>query len=162
MQSSAPLAAPGTMRISEVADELGVSTHTLRYYERSGLIEPVDRAQSGHRRFTDEDLEWIEFLTHLRAAGLPIRKLQEYADLRRVGADTRDRRIALMEEHRDAVIRRLRALERSLTLINRKIASAKHQPWPQAERLHPPSSRDPHEADEADRGQSASVIRLSS
>ena len=119
-----------TIRISEAADELGVTTHTLRYYERAGLIDPVDRAQSGHRRFSDEDLEWLEFVTRLRAAGLPIARLQEYAKLRQAGADTAERRIELMEEHRDAVIGRLRSVERSLTLINRKIASAKLRSLP--------------------------------
>lgn len=119
------MAAPhSTKRISEVADAVGVSTHTLRYYERAGLIDRVDRAVSGHRRFTDDDLTWIEFLTHLRAAGIPIRRLQAYSELRRTGDDTEERRLALMEEHRDAVIHRINELERSLALIERGIESA--------------------------------------
>jgi DNA-binding transcriptional MerR regulator len=113
-----------TKRISEVARAVGVSTHALRYYEREGLIDPVDRAESGHRRFSDEDLSWIEFLTCLRAAGMPMRLLREYAELRRAGHDTQERRMALIEEHRVVILQRLRDLEQHLALIEEPRASA--------------------------------------
>jgi DNA-binding transcriptional MerR regulator len=111
-------------RISEVARAVGVSTHALRYYEREGLIDPVGRADSGHRRFSEEDLSWIEFLTRLRAAGMPIRRLHEYARLRRAGGDTPERRFALIEEYRDVMLQRLRELERNLAAIEDAIDSA--------------------------------------
>ena len=104
-------------RISEVARAVGVSTHALRYYEREGRIDRVDRAHSGHRRFSDRDLSWIELLTRLRAAGMPMRRLHEYAELRRAGQDTQERRMALIEEHRGVILERLRELERHLALI---------------------------------------------
>jgi DNA-binding transcriptional MerR regulator len=115
VQAAAP--SRSTKRISEVARAVGVSTHALRYYEREGLIDRVDRAGSGHRRFSDQDLSWIEFLTSMRAAGMPIRRLHEYADLRRAGLDTQARRTALIEEHRGVILDRLRELERQLALI---------------------------------------------
>ena len=108
-----------------MARAVGVSTHALRYYEREGLIDRVDRADSGHRRFSDQDLSWIEFLTRLRAAGMPIRRLHEYAELRRAGLDTQERRMALIEEHRSVILQRLRELERHLALIEEPRASAK-------------------------------------
>lgn len=113
-----------TKRISEVARAVGVSAHALRYYEREGLIDRVDRAHSGHRRFSDRDLSWIEFLTRLRAAGMPIRRLREYAELRRAGQDTKERRMALIEEHRGVILQHLSALERHLALIEGPGASA--------------------------------------
>jgi DNA-binding transcriptional MerR regulator len=111
---SATAPTQSTKRISEVARAVGVSTHALRYYEREGLIDRVDRADSGHRRFSEDDLSWIEFLTRLRAAGMSIRRLQQYAELRRAGEDTQERRLALVEEHRAAMLRRLKELERNL------------------------------------------------
>ena len=121
---AATASSSSTKRISEVARAVGVSTHALRYYEREGLIDRVDRAHSGHRRFSDEDLSWIGFLTRLRAAGMPMRRLHEYAELRRAGHDTQERRMALVEEHRVVILQRLRELERHLALIEEPRASA--------------------------------------
>jgi len=114
-------------RISEVADSVGLSTHALRYYERAGLIDPIDRAESGHRRFTEEDLAWILFVTRLRATGMPIRRLQEYAALRRRGDGTERRQIALLERHRDEVIARLRDLQQNLVVIDQTIETCRSQ-----------------------------------
>jgi DNA-binding transcriptional MerR regulator len=129
---SATTSTRSTKRISEVARAVGVSTHALRYYEREGLIDRVDRAHSGHRRFSDQDLSWIEFLTRLRAAGMPIRRLHEYAELRRAGQDTQARRMALIEEHRSVILQRLRELERHLALIDEPRASAEPGPGQEA------------------------------
>lgn len=60
--------------ISEAAAATGLSTHTLRYYERAGLmLDPIDRASSTHRRYTESDIGWVQFLTRLRSTGMPIR-----------------------------------------------------------------------------------------
>ena len=76
-----------TCSIAEAAERLGLSTDTLRYYERDGLlVETPGRAPSGHRRYTESDLGWIVLITRLRATGMPIRKVREYADLVRAGA----------------------------------------------------------------------------
>jgi DNA-binding transcriptional MerR regulator len=109
------------LTISEAAAAAGISAHTLRYYERAGLIDPIGRADSGHRRFTERDINWIVFLTKLRATGMPIRQMLEYADLVRAGGGTEQARLALLEAHRDAVRERIDALERNLELIDYKI-----------------------------------------
>ena len=109
------------MSISDAARAAGVSAHTLRYYERAGLLDPVDRAASGHRRFAEEDLERIAFLTKLRSTGMPIRQIREYADLIRAGDDTHEARLALLEEHRAAVVAQLRETAANLELIDYKI-----------------------------------------
>jgi DNA-binding transcriptional MerR regulator len=115
MTTTAPLT------ISDAARASGVSAHTLRYYERAGLLDPVDRAASGHRRYAEEDLARIQFLTKLRSTGMPIRQIRDYADLMRRGDDTHEARLALLEQHRDAVRAHLAETERNLELIDYKI-----------------------------------------
>ena len=110
-----------TLTISDAARASGVSAHTLRYYERAGLLDPVDRADSGHRRYAEDDLARIQFLTKLRSTGMPIRTVREYADLMRRGDATHAERLALLERHRDEVRARLAETERTLALVDRKI-----------------------------------------
>lgn len=110
-----------TLTISDAARASGVSAHTLRYYERAGLLDPVDRAASGHRRYAEEDLARIQFLTKLRATGMPIRQIREYIELVRVGEDTNEARMALLVAHRDAVRAHLEETERNLEIIDYKI-----------------------------------------
>ena len=82
--------------IRDVARETGLSVHTLRYYERIGLIPPVERAESGHRRYRDKDIAWFEFLRKLRATGMPIRKVREYVALQQQGDETLRERFELL------------------------------------------------------------------
>jgi DNA-binding transcriptional MerR regulator len=110
-----------TLTISDAARASGVSAHTLRYYERAGLLDPVDRAASGHRRYAPEDLVRIQFLTKLRSTGMPIRQIRAYAELMRGGDETHEARLALLEEHREAVRARLAETARNLDLIDHKI-----------------------------------------
>lgn len=107
--------------ISDAARASGVSAHALRYYERVGLLDPIDRGTNGHRRYAEEDLLRIQFLTKLRSTGMPIRRIREYAELMREGDDSHEARLALLQEHRAAVRERLAATERNLDLIERKI-----------------------------------------
>jgi DNA-binding transcriptional MerR regulator len=109
------------LSISDAARVSGVSAHTLRYYERAGLLDPVDRSESGHRRYREEDMALIAFLTKLRSTGMPIRQVREYAELMRGGADTHEARLELLERHRDAVRRRLEETAKNLDLIEWKI-----------------------------------------
>lgn len=110
-----------TLTISDAARASGVSAHTLRYYERAGLLDPVDRAASGHRRYAQEDLVRIQFLTKLRSTGMPIRQIRAYAELMRGGEETHEARLALLEEHREAVRAQLAETARNLDLIDHKI-----------------------------------------
>ena len=109
------------LTIAEAAAEAGVSVHTLRYYERAGLLTPIERNGSGHRRFSPEDLEWIVVCTRLRATGMPIRRIRQYADLVRAGDGNEAERLALLEAHREEVRERLREVRRHLELIDYKI-----------------------------------------
>ena len=99
----------------------GVSAHTLRYYERIGLLAPVGRAAGGHRRYTDADLGAVGFLTLLRQTGMPIRDMQRFVDLTRAGDHTIASRVEVLVEHREQLVGRLRQLNRHLKAIDRKI-----------------------------------------
>jgi DNA-binding transcriptional MerR regulator len=112
---SAPLS------VAEAAEASGLSAHTLRYYERAGLLEPVGRNESGHRRYDAADLERINFLSKLRATGMPIREVRRYAALMSAGEATNGERLAVLEAHRRAVAATLEATERNLELIDWKI-----------------------------------------
>jgi DNA-binding transcriptional MerR regulator len=111
------------LTIQEVAARTGLSAHTLRYYERVGLLDPVDRAPSGHRRYVEADLAGIEFLNRLRATGMTIRRMQHFAELRRRGEATTTERRVLLEEHRREVEENIRALRTDLRIVTDKIAT---------------------------------------
>lgn len=110
-----------TLTISDAAAQSGISAHTLRYWERAGLLQPVGRNGSGHRRYAEEDLDRIKFLTKLRATGMPIRQVRRYAELLNGGDKTNEERLALLEAHREAVQARLEETVVHLELIDWKI-----------------------------------------
>jgi DNA-binding transcriptional MerR regulator len=117
----------GTLSISDAAAATGVSPHTLRYYERAGLIDPVGRAGSTHRRYTGAEIEWVVFLTKLRSTGMPIRRMRQYADLVRRGEGTEVERLALLEAHRHTVRAHLEEAARNLSAIDTKIQMYKER-----------------------------------
>jgi DNA-binding transcriptional MerR regulator len=110
------------LSIREAAAQTGLSAHTLRYYERAGLLEPVRRGERGERRYAPADLDWVELLRRLRATGMPIREVRRFAELRRRGAATRDERHALLVAHRARVEARLEELTKGLEVIDGKLA----------------------------------------
>lgn len=108
--------------IAEAARCCGVSVHTLRYYERAGLVvTPVERTATGRRRYQQLDLEWITVCTRLRATGMPIKTIRDYARLVAAGHGNEQERLALMEAHRIDVIGKLAELRENLELIDHKI-----------------------------------------
>ena len=115
------------LSITEAAQASGLSAHTLRYYERTGLLAPITRNGSGHRRYREADLERISFLTKLRATGMPIREVRRYAELMKAGEATNEERLALLEAHRDAVLAGLEATARNLELVEWKISVYKER-----------------------------------
>src|SRR6516165_203870 len=110
------------MSIAEAARRTGVSVHTLRYYERAGLVvTAVGRTAGGRRRYHQLDLDWIVVCTRLRATGMPIRTIRRYAQLVSAGPGNEQERLALLEGHRADVTCRLAELQESLKLIDHKI-----------------------------------------
>ncbi|MEU9416956.1 MerR family transcriptional regulator [Streptomyces sp. NPDC051000] len=107
--------------ISEVEARTGLSRHTLRWYERIGLMPHVDRSHSGQRRFTDKDLDWLAFVGKLRATGMSVADMVRYAELVREGAHTVDQRRELLERTRHEVRSRITELTDALAVLDYKI-----------------------------------------
>ena len=114
-----------TLTIQQVAQQTGLSIDTLRYYERIGLLEPVARAPSGHRRYTPRDIAWIELLLRLRDTGMPRAQMARFAELRRQGDATATERRLLLEEHQRALEQRMRQLEQHMAALQQKISRIK-------------------------------------
>lgn len=109
--------------ISQAADGLGLSTDTLRYYERDQLLlRAVPREPNGHRRHQQADLGWIELITRLRATGMPIRDIRRYAALVRGGDGNETERLELLQAHRRRVLAQLAEVTANLAAIDHKIA----------------------------------------
>jgi DNA-binding transcriptional MerR regulator len=110
------------LSIREVAERTGITVHTLRYYERIGLVHHVPRARSGHRRYGEADLQWLELLKRLHATEMPIRRMLEYARLARRGEVTIAARRELLDTHRAEVEAKIARLRSTLRMIERKLA----------------------------------------
>ncbi len=108
--------------IAKAAELTGLSADTLRYYEKDGLLlRPIGRSRTGHRRYTERDLEWIDLITRLRATGMPIREVRRYAALARAGSGTEGERLELLQAHRRQVLRQLAEVQSHLDAIDNKI-----------------------------------------
>ena len=109
------------MKIGELARQSGLTPHTIRYYERIGLLPRADRDHARQRDYDASILTWIEFLGRLKATGMPIRDMLRYAQLRAGGAATEPERRRLLERHRDAVRARVASLQDCLLVLDGKI-----------------------------------------
>ncbi|MCK2216896.1 MerR family transcriptional regulator [Actinomadura sp. ATCC 31491] len=123
---------PEAMTIAEVAALLDISPHTLRYYERAGLVE-VPRDANGHRVYDAAAVRRLVFLTRMRLSGMPMRDLQHYVSLVDAGGDTVPERLDVLVEHRDTIRRRIRELTLSLAAVEYKIAMYGGSAGPDAE-----------------------------
>ena len=110
------------MRISEVSQQCDVSADTLRYYERVGLLPPVNRSESGIRDYSDLDVRRVEFIKCMRTAGLPVEVLIEYYRLVQQGDETMEDRKAILVEHRAEIKARMAELQKTLDLLDYKIS----------------------------------------
>jgi DNA-binding transcriptional MerR regulator len=106
--------------IREVAEKSGLSQYTLRWYERIGLLDPVQRGPDGRRRFSEADLDWLVLLGKLRATGMRVRDMQLYAELVRSGAREQER-LDLLQRHREMVVQALAERQECLRLLDGKI-----------------------------------------
>jgi DNA-binding transcriptional MerR regulator len=109
------------LTIQEVSEATGLSAHTLRYYERIGLIHPIAREDNTRRLYTEQDIGWIDFLLKLRATGMSIKEMQRYAELQRQGDITLPQRVEMLKSLRQNVEARMSELNDHLKLICYKI-----------------------------------------
>ncbi|EST23985.1 MerR family transcriptional regulator [Streptomyces roseochromogenus] len=108
--------------ISEVVVFTGLTAHTLRWYERIGLMPHVDRSHTGQRRYSNQDLDWLDFVTKLRLTGMPVADMVRYAELVREGESTYGERRELLESTRRDVLNRITELRDTLAVLDRKIS----------------------------------------
>ena len=110
------------MKIGELAKRSGLTAHTIRYYERIGLLPYADRDRSNQRDYDVSILSWIEFLGRMKTAGMPIREMLRYASLRARGVATAAERRELLERHRGQVRKHVAELQACLLVLDSKIA----------------------------------------
>ncbi len=109
------------MKIAKLAELSGLTAHTIRYYERIGLLPRADRDAGGRRVYDASILDWFGFLGRLKATGMPIRKMQDYAKLREQGDRSIAERRVLLEEHRATVRSHIAELKANLRFLDTKI-----------------------------------------
>ncbi len=110
------------MKIAEVSERYEISSDTLRYYERIGLIPPVNRNASGIRDYNEIDIRRVEFIKCMRSAGLPIEALIEYVALVQQGDSTIEARKEILIEQREQLLARMAEMQKTLDIMNRKIS----------------------------------------
>jgi DNA-binding transcriptional MerR regulator len=109
------------MTISEVSEKYDITAETLRYYERVGVIPPVNRNENGIRDYTEIDCNWVQFIKCMRNAGLSIESLIEYTSLFQKGNSTREARKQILIEQRDELVTRISDMQTALNRLNKKI-----------------------------------------
>ena len=114
------------MKIGLFAQKVNLSAHTLRYYEKRGLIK-VDRDQSGQRSYNENDLAWVQFIQRLKDTGMHLKDIQRYADLRYQGDSSLKERFEMLQKHRSFVKEQIKNWQISPKKLDHKIE------WYQAE-----------------------------
>lgn len=110
-----------TYSIAEVAKIFGVTTHTLRYYDKEGLMPYVERSPAGIRQFKESDFRWLKLINCLKESGVPVKKIKNFVDWCMQGDVTIEQRLHFMEEHKKYVEKQMEELENHLKVINHKI-----------------------------------------
>ena len=110
------------MKIGDLSRRTGLTAHTLRYYERIGLLPRASRDSSKQRDYDASILPWIEFVGRLRRTGMPVREMVRYATLRSQGVASEPEREDLLRRHRQHVRRQLAELQACLSVLDSKIA----------------------------------------
>lgn len=107
--------------IQQASTLSGISVHTLRYYERIGLLQPVPRAANGHRRYSADDVRRIELLKRLRQTGMPIEDIQRYAQLLNESVPNPAERRQMLEAHRQRLLKDIDDLHAMVAFIDAKV-----------------------------------------
>ncbi|WP_263559837.1 MerR family transcriptional regulator [Paenibacillus polymyxa] len=107
--------------ISEVSDMTGITAHTLRFYDKEGLLPFVDRNKIGNRDFKESDFEWLAVITCLKQSGMPIKEIKQFIDWCMEGDSTLDQRLGVFEEHKKVVMKKVSELMKHIEKIDYKI-----------------------------------------
>lgn len=106
--------------IGKFSEMIGLSIHTLRYYEKENLIVPA-REDNGRRSYSESDLTWIQFIQRLKDTDMPIKKIKEYAELRAIGDSTMVQRREILQQHKKKLERAMAKFQEHLNNLNSKI-----------------------------------------
>lgn len=110
------------LSIGQVSERIGLSVHALRFYEREGLFaSPIRRELNGRRVYSEDDIDWLTVCTVLRASGMPLTAIRQYAELVREGTGNEKERLALLREHQERVTTQMAELRRCMDLITYKV-----------------------------------------
>lgn len=109
------------MRISEVSNKTNISIHTLRYYEKEGLLLDIRRNESGQRIFDKTDIEWLTWIKRLKSTGMPLAEIKDFAKLRQAGSITLAERKYLLVTHKINLEKEIARLNGELDIVLYKI-----------------------------------------
>lgn len=107
--------------ISQFSALTGFSIHTLRFYEKAGILAPL-RLANNHRSYSARDVEWVTFITRLKETGMPLKAIKYYADLRAQGDETAQARMLLLQEHNETLRQQIAVLNESVQHLDKKIS----------------------------------------
>lgn len=110
------------MTIKEVSQKYNISSDTLRYYERVGMIPPVTRTAGGIRDYGESDLGWVELALCMRGAGLPVEAMIEYVKLCQQGDSTIEARMLLLKEQMETLLEQKAQIESTIKRLDFKIS----------------------------------------
>ena len=110
-----------TYLIGEIAQKTGLSVHTLRYYEKEGLLPFVQKNKSGLRIYTDKDIGWISLINCLKSTGMPLKGIKQYIDWFLMGNSTLEQRLNMFKQQKTHIQEQLKQMHRHLDKINYKI-----------------------------------------
>ncbi|HOV41668.1 MAG TPA: MerR family transcriptional regulator [Oscillospiraceae bacterium] len=107
--------------IKQAAEKTGLTEHTIRYYDKEGLLPLLERSQGGIRKFSERDIEWLGLICCLKNSGMPIEELREFMRLCLNGSKTCEERRKLLVKHKEHILSQMEQLKKSLDTLNYKI-----------------------------------------
>ncbi len=113
------------MKIKRISQLTGLSAHTLRYYEKIGLLLNIERDSKGYRDYSEKDLVWIEFIKRLKATNMPLNEIKRFAEFRSKGDSTINDRLKILENHQSRVNEQMDNLSIHQKKIKEKIELCK-------------------------------------
>lgn len=116
--------------IAQVAEKFGLTTHTIRYYDKEGLLPFVERTESGIRNFKESDFESLTIITCLKQTGMPVKQIREFIELCQEGDASVKKRLALFQQQKKNIEAQIELYKKHLEKVNFKIwyysTAAKH------------------------------------
>lgn len=111
-----------TFTIGQVAKKMGLTAHTLRYYDKEGLLPSMRKSSSGLRVFTEVDIEWLIIVECLKGCGMPLKDIKQYIEMCRQGDETIAQRLEMFKKQKENLEAQKAQIEQHMEKINYKIA----------------------------------------